>query len=71
MRWIGPIIGELGRLFVDDGLFALSILGWVAVVALLLPLIALPASWRGVILFAGLAAALVWTCLRNAIRKKG
>jgi hypothetical protein len=65
MRWLVPIGRELYGLFVDDGRFALIILLWLAIVALSQPLIPLPSVWRGAELFAGLALALVWSCLHH------
>ena len=64
MRWIAPIAREVFSLFVDDGMFALAIILWLAVTALVLPLIPLPSAWHGPVLFAGLAIILSWNCLR-------
>jgi uncharacterized membrane protein len=67
MRRIAPILRELLGLFVDDARFALSILAWLTALALLLPQIPLP-TWRGALLFTGLAVILVWHCLRHVAR---
>ena len=66
MRWIAAIAREIIGLFVDDGGFAVGILIWLAVAVLVLPLVPLPLGWRGVTLFGGLAAILVWSCFRGA-----
>jgi hypothetical protein len=68
MRWLVPIVRELYGLFVDDGWFALIILLWLAAVALSQSLVSLPSPWRGAELFAGLALALVWSCLHHVAR---
>lgn len=69
MRWLTAIAREVFGLFVDDGRFALIILLWLAATALLQPLVPLPSVWRGVVLFAGLALALAWNCLRHIARR--
>jgi hypothetical protein len=69
MRGLAPVGREIFALFVDDGRFALSILAWLAAVALLLPLMPLPPAWHGPALFAGLALVLAWTCLRHVARR--
>jgi hypothetical protein len=68
MRWIIAIPREIFGLFVDDGRFALSILVWLAAVAWLQPILPVPSQWRGAMLFAGLALALVWSCLHQVAR---
>jgi hypothetical protein len=65
MRRLAPVLRELLGLFVDDAPFALSVLAWLTGFALLLPRVAVPLAWRGVLLFAGLAVILVWHCLRH------
>jgi membrane protein implicated in regulation of membrane protease activity len=69
MRWIASIVHEVFGLFVDDGLFALAIILWLAVAALMLPLVPLPLAWHGPVLFAGLAVILSWNCLRHLPRR--
>jgi hypothetical protein len=69
MRRISLILRELFGLFVDDASFALTILVWLTAYAVLLPLVPLPLSWRGVLLFIGLAVILVWHCLRRSVRR--
>jgi hypothetical protein len=66
MRWLKAVLGEIFGLFVDDGRFSLAILVWVGAVWLLLPLLNMPPTWNGVILFAGLAVILVESALRRA-----
>jgi hypothetical protein len=69
MRWITPIIREVFGLFVDDGWFALAIILWLAVAALVPRLIPLSFGWHGLLLFAGLAIILGWSCLRHIARR--
>jgi hypothetical protein len=71
MRRITPVLRELLGLFVDDAAFALTILAWLTAFALLLPQIPLPLSWRGILLFTGLAVILVWHCLRHIPYRAG
>ena len=66
MRWIVPILREIYGLFVDDQGFALAILAWLAVAALLVTFAPLPAPVQGPLLFAGLAALLIRACLHAA-----
>jgi hypothetical protein len=68
MRRLAPIARKVFGLFVDDGRFALIILLWLAIAALSQRLVPLPSSWRGVELFAGLAVALIWSCLHHIAR---
>lgn len=69
MRWIATIAREVFGLFVDDGRFALTIILWLAVAALMLLLIPLPSAWHGPVLFAGLAIILGWSCLHHIARR--
>ena len=69
MRWLVPIGGAVFGLFVDDGRFALIILVWLAAVAWLQSLVPLPSPARGLALFAGLALALVSSCLHHVARR--
>jgi hypothetical protein len=71
MRRITLVLRELLGLFVDDAPFALTVLAWLTVFALLLPRVPLPPSWRGPLLFAGLAVILVWHCLRHVAHWTG
>jgi hypothetical protein len=65
MRRITLVLRELLGLFVDDARFALTVLAWLTVFALLLPQVPFPLPWRGALLFTGLAVILVWHCLRH------
>ena len=65
MKFLRTIVSELIGLFVDDGLFAAAVLGWVIVVALARSM-GVPAPWRGAILLAGLAVILVESVARRA-----
>jgi hypothetical protein len=65
MRRITLVLRELLGLFVDDAPFALTVLAWLTVFALLLPQVPLPLTWRAALLFTGLAVILVWHCLRH------
>lgn len=66
MNVLRTIVAELIGLFVDDGLFAAAVLIWVAVVGLVSPAIGLSPTWRGVLLFVGLAAILIESVARGA-----
>lgn len=66
MSWIRTIFDELIGLFVDDGAFALAIVAWLAVVALLARYAPTTQPWDGVLLFAGLAAILAESAVRRA-----
>jgi hypothetical protein len=68
MRWLNFIGRKVFGLFVDDGRFALIILLWLAAVAWLRRYVSMPSAWRGPLLFAGLAIALVWSCLHHVAR---
>ena len=68
MSWIRSISIEIWGLFVDDGRFALAILGCLAVIWAVLPHLDLgiPLELKGPILFASLAIVLVESALRRA-----
>ena len=66
MKLLRTIVSELIGLFVDDGLFAAGILIWVVFIGLPAPAIGVPALWRGLLLFAGLAAILVESVARRS-----
>ncbi len=68
MHWLLRIARAVFGLFVDDGMFALIILVWLAAVALFQSLVPMPSPWRGLELFAGLALALVASCLHHVAR---
>jgi hypothetical protein len=71
MRRITLVLRELLGLFVDDAPFALTVLAWLTVFALLLLRVPLPHSWSGGLLFIGLAATPVWHCLRHVAHWAG
>ncbi len=60
---------EAWGLFVDDGVFAGAIVVWLVVAWRVLPRLGLPHWLPGVLLFAGLAAILVFGALR-VVRKR-
>ena len=69
MKWLKTIAGEVYGLFIDDVGFALSILGCVAIAALLLRRVASLAPFSGMVLFAGLALLLLRSTLQFTERK--
>lgn len=66
MNVLRTILAELIGLFVDDGLFAAAVLIWVVLIGLAGPIVGVPASWRGILLFLGLAAILIDSVARRA-----
>ncbi|MBS0560595.1 MAG: hypothetical protein JSR21_11125 [Proteobacteria bacterium] len=66
MSWLRTVRDELIGLFVDDGRFAASIVGWIVLCALVLPRVSLPAATPPILLFAGLAVILVHNAARRA-----
>ena len=60
---------ELWGLFVDDGVFAGAILVWLIVAWRVLPRLGLPGGLPAVLLFAGIAAILIFGALRGTPRK--
>ncbi len=68
MTWATTIAREVYGLFVDDGLFALTIVGWVAAVWLGVSWLGLPPVGLAVLLFAGLALILLESATRRARR---
>jgi hypothetical protein len=65
MTWLRVVLQEVWGLFVDDGLFALSILIWL-VVGWILPRLGLSPVLTCVVFAAGLAALLAASALRRA-----
>lgn len=59
-------LDEISGLFVDDGVLAIAAVGWIAVTALVLPSIIASEIARAILLFAGLATALVGSTVRRA-----
>ena len=68
MRMILTISRELAGLFVDDGRLALSVVGWLAIVWLLLPELGAAAIVRCLALFIGLGLILIENSVRRARR---
>lgn len=66
MRWLKPILREIYGLFVDDGSFAVAIVAWSLVVAVILPRVALPADVKAPILFVGFLLILLESTLRRS-----
>lgn len=65
---LASIAREIIGLFVDDRSFALAILVWLAVVALVLKPLGIGRPWLAAILFGGLAAILIEGTLRRSRR---
>lgn len=68
MRWLRRILAELWGLFVDDGRYALTIVAWLVLSWLLLPLLHIGGGWEAIILFVGLLLILLESALRRAGR---
>ena len=68
MGWIKTILTEVYGLFVDDGSFAVAILAWLGLFALLAHYSGLSPRLGGAVLFAGLVAILLESALRRARR---
>ena len=66
MSALKAMLREMFGLFVDDGSLAIAVLGWLALLWLLLPQLPVPALWHGVILVVGLLAILLESALRRA-----
>ena len=66
MTVLRELLGELAGLFVEDRLFALAIAGCIAVAFALSATSVLPATARGIVLFAILAATLIGGVVRGA-----
>jgi hypothetical protein len=69
MTWLSVVLKELWGLFVDDGLFALSILIWLAV-GWMLPRLGLPNVLTCILFPVGLAALLAASTLRGAAKRE-
>ena len=66
MTMLSAILRELFGLFVDDGSLALSILGVVALAAILAFAVAVPSELTGALLVLGCFGALIASTLRAA-----
>ncbi len=71
MKALAALVRKIVGLFVEDAGFALGILAWVALAALLLREPAVADPWRALILLAGCLALLVENVLRAARRRAG
>lgn len=65
MPRLKAVCQKLLRFFVEDWILALATVGWLLATWLLLPFLSVPASWRGVLLFIGLAAILAASVVRR------
>ena len=68
MTLIRAVARQVLGLFVDDGLFAASLLVWIGTVWLLLPRLGVPSIWTPWLLFGGLVAILLESTIRRAGR---
>lgn len=66
MNVLGRIANELLGLFVEDRYFALALAVWIAAIAAASEFAVGPPQYRGVALFAGLAAILLTSVARAA-----
>jgi hypothetical protein len=66
MTWLNATVREVISLFIDDGAFALAIVIWLGLVALLAWRVDAARGWAGLALFAGLAVILGESVLRRA-----
>jgi hypothetical protein len=66
VSWLRTIVREVIALFVDDGVFALAIVVWLAVIGVLALQGETVRPWAGLALFAGLAAILAVSVSRRA-----
>jgi len=64
MSVLALIRNELWSLFVDDGLLAGAVVVWLVVGWCVLPRLGLPGRLPAILLFAGLAAILVFSAVR-------
>lgn len=66
MNILRAIGSELIGLFIDDGVFAAAIVLWVVLIGVAAPALGVPTSWRGILLFAGLAVILIESVARRS-----
>ncbi|MBV8428992.1 MAG: hypothetical protein JOZ88_17285 [Hyphomicrobiales bacterium] len=71
MAWVKTTFSELVSLFVEDGSLAVAILAWLGLTGLVLSRFESLSPWRGMVLFAGLAAILVENTWRRARADRG
>ncbi len=65
-QWLKTALTEIWGLFVDDGVFAVCIVVWLAVIGTLARVQPAFHSWYGPLLFVGLAIVLIESLLRYA-----
>ena len=70
MSWIKTVLREVFGLFVDDAAFALCIVAWLVIAALVPPRLGVPPVWTGPLLFLGLAVILLESAYRRAARAR-
>ena len=70
MKWIKTVFREVFGLFVDDGVFAVAILLWLAIIRWGAPHVHIPSRATGILLYAGLALILSESALRYARTRK-
>ncbi len=68
MRRLRILWDEIVGLFVDDRLYAIAILAWIALVWFMVTRVGIASVWGAVALFAGLALILVENTTRAARR---
>jgi hypothetical protein len=61
---------EVYGLFVEDGSYAIAIIVWLAIAALVFPHVSATGAWRGPLLFAGMIVILLESVVREAKVKK-
>ena len=66
MRALLNALHEIYGLFVEDGSYAIAILVWVGLAALIFPRVPAGIAWRGPLLFIGLAALMIENVVRAA-----
>jgi hypothetical protein len=66
MQALRRIMRELIGLFIDDGSLAVVVVIWIAICAVVLPILVPTASWQGPIMFVGLALILLESVTRRA-----
>ena len=71
MPRLRAILAEAFGLVVDDGRLAIAAIVWLLFCWLALPWLCVGATWRGGLLFAGLAAILIESVLRRAGTRSG
>ena len=70
MNALTGALKELWGLFVEDASFSVAIVACLVLAWLVIPAFAIPGPWRGVLLFALLAGALMENVWRTAGRRR-